>query len=69
MASFKVVLDDFATGYSGPSLPADLRPDLVKLGHTLEQGYRRDRIRLAAIASRMARDGEVWPSLPSLCGS
>lgn len=47
---FKIALDDFATGYSGLSRLAELRPDIVKVDRALVSGCDKDRVRLAIIA-------------------
>ncbi len=44
---FKIALDDFATGYSGLTRLADLRPDIIKLDRALISGCDQDRVRMA----------------------
>ncbi len=56
---FRIALDDFATGYSGLSRLAELRPDIVKLDRALVQDCDRDRTRLAIIASMIALGREL----------
>ena len=56
---FKVALDDFATGYSGLSRLADLRPDIVKLDRALIKDCDQDRVRLAIVASVLALAAEI----------
>jgi EAL domain-containing protein (putative c-di-GMP-specific phosphodiesterase class I) len=56
---FKIALDDFATGYSGLSRLADLRPDIVKLDRALVKDCDRDRTRLAIVASMIALGTEI----------
>lgn len=56
---FKIALDDFATGYSGLSRLAELRPDVIKLDRALVQGCDRDRVRLAIIAALVGLGAEL----------
>ncbi|MBU8541238.1 EAL domain-containing protein [Falsiroseomonas tokyonensis] len=56
---FQVALDDFATGYSGLSRLADLRPDIIKIDRALVQDCDRDRVRLAIIASLVRLGGDI----------
>lgn len=48
---FRIALDDFATGYSGLSRLADLKPDIVKLDRALVRDCDQDRTRLSIVAS------------------
>jgi EAL domain-containing protein (putative c-di-GMP-specific phosphodiesterase class I) len=48
---FQVALDDFATGYSGLSRLAALRPDIVKLDRVMIQDIDRDPMRRAIVAA------------------
>ncbi len=56
---FKVALDDFATGYSGLSRLAELKPDIIKVDRALVQDCDRDRVRLAIIASLISLGAEI----------
>ena len=56
---FKVALDDFATGYSGLSRLALLKPDIVKLDRALVRDCDQDRTRLAIVASMIALGAEI----------
>jgi EAL domain-containing protein (putative c-di-GMP-specific phosphodiesterase class I) len=56
---FSIALDDFATGYSGLSRLADLRPDIIKLDRALVKDCDVDRVRLAIVASVVALGEEV----------
>ncbi|WP_439598716.1 EAL domain-containing protein [Falsiroseomonas sp.] len=56
---FQVALDDFATGYSGLSRLADLRPDIIKIDRALVQDCDRDRVRLAIMASLVQLGREI----------
>lgn len=56
---FKIALDDFATGYSGLTRLAELKPDIVKLDRALVKDCDRDRTRLAIIASMIALGSEI----------
>jgi EAL domain-containing protein (putative c-di-GMP-specific phosphodiesterase class I) len=55
---FKIALDDFSAGYSGLSLMAELRPDIIKLDRVLASNCDTDKYRLAIVASMvsLARD-------------
>ena len=56
---FKIALDDFATGYSGLSRLAQLKPDIIKVDRVLVQDCDKDRTRLAIIASLIALGAEI----------
>ena len=56
---FKIALDDFATGYSGLSRLAELKPDIVKLDRAVAQDCDKDRPRLAIIASMIALGAQI----------
>ena len=51
---FKIALDDFATGYSGLSRLAELKPDIVKIDRSLVRDCDRDQTRLAIVGSMIA---------------
>lgn len=48
---FRIAMDDFASGYSGLSRLATLKPDIVKLDRDLMRDCDKDRMRLAIIAA------------------
>ncbi len=56
---FRIALDDFATGYSGLSRLAQLKPDIVKLDRELVRDCDRDRMRLAIVAAIIRLGEEV----------
>lgn len=56
---FRIAMDDFATGYSGLSRLATLKPDIVKLDRDLVQDCDNDHIRLATIAAIVALGREL----------
>ncbi|WP_428391678.1 EAL domain-containing protein [Lichenicoccus sp.] len=56
---FKIALDDFATGYSGLSRLAELRPDIIKLDRALVQDCDKDQARLAIAASMIGLGREL----------
>ena len=56
---FQVALDDFATGYSGLSRLAALRPDIVKLDRVMIQDIDRDPMRRAIVAAVVALCREI----------
>jgi EAL domain-containing protein (putative c-di-GMP-specific phosphodiesterase class I) len=56
---FKIALDDFATGYSGLSRLANLRPDIIKLDRALVKDCDTDKMRLAIVASMVSLGTEV----------
>jgi EAL domain-containing protein (putative c-di-GMP-specific phosphodiesterase class I) len=56
---FQIALDDFATGYSGLSRLAELKPDIIKLDRALVMDCDRDRMRLAIVSSMAALGREV----------
>ena len=56
---FKIALDDFATGYSGLSRLAELKPDIIKVDRVLVQDCDKDRVRLAIIASLISLGAEI----------
>lgn len=56
---FKIALDDFATGYSGLTRLAELKPDIVKLDRALVEDCDKDRTRLAIVASMIALGSEI----------
>jgi EAL domain-containing protein (putative c-di-GMP-specific phosphodiesterase class I) len=56
---FRVALDDFSTGYSGLSLLAELKPDIVKLDRALISACDMDRDRLAIVAAMLALGREL----------
>ncbi len=56
---FKIALDDFATGYSGLTRLAELRPDIVKLDRALIQDCDQDSTRLAIIRSMVTLAAEI----------
>ena len=56
---FRIALDDFATGYSGLSRLAELKPDIIKVDRVLVQDCDKDRIRLAIIASLLSLGAEI----------
>lgn len=56
---FKIALDDFATGYSGLSRLAELKPDIIKVDRALVQDCDKDRVRLAIIASLLSLGAEI----------
>ncbi|HEY8613704.1 MAG TPA: EAL domain-containing protein [Roseomonas sp.] len=56
---FRVALDDFATGYSGLSRLANLKPDIIKLDRALVKDCDTDRVRIAIVASMVALGAEV----------
>ncbi len=56
---FKIALDDFASGYSGLSLLAELKPDIIKLDRFLVCDCDKDRTRLAIIRSTLALAREL----------
>jgi EAL domain-containing protein (putative c-di-GMP-specific phosphodiesterase class I) len=56
---FKIALDDFATGYSGLSRLADLKPDVIKLDRALVKDCDQDGMRLRIIASMIALCAEL----------
>ncbi len=56
---FKVALDDFATGYSGLSRLAELKPDIIKVDRILVSGCDADRTRLAIVASLISLGAEI----------
>ncbi len=56
---FQIALDDFATGYSGLTRLADLKPDIVKLDRALIRDCDQDATRLAIIRSMVQLAGEV----------
>jgi len=58
---FQIALDDFATGYSGLSRLADLKPDIIKLDRELMKDCDKDRTRRIIIANmaRLAADLDI----------
>ena len=56
---FEIALDDFATGYSGLSRLASLRPDVVKLDRVMVQDCDKDGTRLAIVAAVLALGREI----------
>ena len=56
---FKIALDDFATGYSGLSRLAELKPDIIKVDRVLVRDCDKDRVRLAIIASLLSLGAEI----------
>ena len=56
---FKIALDDFATGYSGLSRLAELKPDIIKVDRVLVTDCDKDRTRLAIIASLVSLGAEI----------
>ena len=56
---FKIALDDFATGYSGLTRLADLKPDIVKLDRGVLQDCDRDATRLAILRNMVRLAGEI----------
>ena len=56
---FKIALDDFATGYSGLSRLAELKPDIIKVDRALVQDCDKDRTRLAIIASLLSLGTQI----------
>jgi EAL domain-containing protein (putative c-di-GMP-specific phosphodiesterase class I) len=56
---FKVALDDFSTGYSGLSLLAELKPDIVKIDRALVRDCDQNQTRLAIAASVLALGREI----------
>lgn len=56
---FKIALDDFATGYSGLSRLAALKPDIIKLDRALVTNCHQDHARLAIVASMLALGAEL----------
>ncbi|GJA55575.1 hypothetical protein KAM348_29980 [Aeromonas caviae] len=51
---FKTAIDDFGAGYSGLSLLADFRPDIIKLDMHLLRGIDQDPIRQAIVRHCLA---------------
>jgi diguanylate cyclase (GGDEF)-like protein len=47
---FKVALDDFASGYSGPARLVELRPDIIKFDRVLVRDCDRDQTKIAILA-------------------
>ena len=60
---FKVALDDFASGYSGLTRLADLRPDIIKLDRALIAGCDRDRTRMAIARNMICLAEEIGVKL------
>jgi EAL domain-containing protein (putative c-di-GMP-specific phosphodiesterase class I) len=56
---FKIALDDFAAGYSGLSLLAELQPDIVKIDRALVRDCDTDRRRLSIIAHTLAMSHDL----------
>ena len=56
---FQIALDDFATGYSGLSRLAVLRPDIIKLDRAMVKDCDQDHVRLAIVASVIALGREI----------
>lgn len=56
---FKIALDDFSTGYSGLSLLAELRPDIIKLDRALVCDCDQNQTRLTVAASMIALCREI----------
>jgi EAL domain-containing protein (putative c-di-GMP-specific phosphodiesterase class I) len=56
---FRIALDDFATGYSGLSRLANLKPDIIKLDRALVMDCDKDRVRLAIVASMISLGAEI----------
>ncbi len=55
----KIALDVFATGYSGLTRMAELKPDIVKLDRALVKDCDKDVTRLVIIASMIALGSEI----------
>lgn len=60
---FQVALDDFATGYSGLSRLAALRPDIVKLDRVMIENVDRDPLRRAILAAMVGLCREIGVKL------
>ncbi|WP_458096084.1 EAL domain-containing protein [Roseomonas sp. WA12] len=56
---FRIALDDFATGYSGLSRLANLKPDIIKIDRALAQDCDQDQMRLAILASLVRLGAEI----------
>ncbi|WFO53622.1 EAL domain-containing protein [Aeromonas veronii] len=56
---FKTAIDDFGAGYSGLSLLADFRPDIVKLDMYLLRGIDHDPTRQAIVRHSLALLAEL----------
>jgi EAL domain-containing protein (putative c-di-GMP-specific phosphodiesterase class I) len=56
---FKIALDDFSTGYSGLSLLAELKPDIIKLDRALIRDCDQNPTRLAVAAKMLDLGREI----------